>query len=85
MGSHRSEPARIAVVDDDAAVCQSISSLVRSVGYRCRAYQSAEAFLESGGLDETDCILLDIRMPGMDGLTLHLALIRMNYRIPVIY
>ena len=77
--------ALIATVDDDEAVRSSISSLVRSVGYRCIGFDSAEAFLESEGLCNTDCALLDIRMPGMDGLDLHSTLGEMKCEIPVIY
>jgi FixJ family two-component response regulator len=77
--------AVISVVDDDDAVCDAISSLVRSAGYRCVAFGSAEAFLKSGRLGDTECILLDIRMLGMSGLDLQLALCEMNCEIPVIY
>jgi FixJ family two-component response regulator len=85
MGTLGANPVRVAVVDDDDAVRAAISSLVRSAGCRCATFESAEDFLESGGLGETDCILLDIRMPGMDGRDLHLVLRRMNCHIPVIY
>ena len=77
--------ALVAVVDDDPAVCEAISSLLRSAGYRCATFDSAEVFLASGRASEIDCILLDIRMPGMSGLDLHLALTQMNHPAPVIY
>jgi FixJ family two-component response regulator len=79
-----SSTALIAVVDDDAAVCQAINSLLRSAGYRCATFESAEAFLTSGLTYNIDCILLDVRMPGMSGLDLHLMLERLNIRIPAI-
>jgi FixJ family two-component response regulator len=85
MGKVGARSALIAVVDDDHAICQSISSLVRSVGYRCVTFGSAESFLESGRLGNPDCLLLDVRMPGMDGLGLQLALSEMNCEIPIIY
>jgi FixJ family two-component response regulator len=75
----------IAVVDDNDAVQHAISSLVRSAGYDCVAFGSAEGLLKSGDLCRTDCILLDIHMPGIDGLDLQLRLNEMNRRIPVIY
>ena len=75
----------IAVVDDDAAVCEGISSLLRSAGYRCATFGSAETFLTSGVAPEIDCILLDIRLPGMSGLDLHLELNRINCAVPVLY
>lgn len=77
--------ALVAVIDDDAAVCEAISSLLRSAGYRCATFDSAAVFLASGRLSEIDCILLDISMPGMSGLDLHLALTRMMHPAPVIY
>jgi FixJ family two-component response regulator len=80
-----SSGALVAVVDDDLAVCEGISSLLRSAGYRCVTFDSAEVFLASGRAREIDCILLDIRMPGMSGLDLHLALTRMKHPAPVIY
>ena len=76
---------RVVVVDDDHAVRLAISSLVRSAGCRCATFESAEDFLQADGHGDADCILLDIRMPGMDGLDLHLALGGMNCRVPVIY
>lgn len=83
MDAH--EAPLIAVVDDDAAFCEGMSSLLRSAGYRCATFGSAETFLTSGVAPEIDCILLDIRMPGMSGLDLQLELNRINRAIPVIY
>ena len=80
-----SRGALVAVVDDDAAVRVAISSLLRSAGYRCATFDSAEVFLASGHLRSIHCVLLDVRMPGMSGLDLHLALTRMLHPAPVIY
>src|SRR5690348_15268734 len=77
--------ALVAVVDDDAAVREGMSTLLRSAGYRCATFDSAEVFLDSGSVSEIDCILLDIRMPGMSGLDLHLSLTRRRHPAPVIY
>jgi len=80
----------IAVVEDDEAIRGAVSSLVRSARYRCAAFASAEAFLESRKFDDVRCVLLDVRLPGMDGFDLHLrlnqmSLNRMGGAIPVIY
>jgi FixJ family two-component response regulator len=83
MGASRG--ALVAVVDDDAAVRVAISSLLRSAGYRCATFDSAEVFLASGCVREIDCVLLDICMPGMSGLDLHLTLTQMNQSAPVLY
>ena len=77
--------ALIAVIDDDAAVCEAMSGLVRSAGYSIATFDSAETFLESGCAPYIDCILLDIRMRRMNGLDLHLAMRRTNWNIPVIF
>ncbi|MDH3667879.1 MAG: response regulator [Paracoccaceae bacterium] len=62
--------AKIYVVDDDAAVGESIEALLVSAGYEAEAFTSAELFLDSFDPPSAACILLDVRMPGMDGLTL---------------
>jgi len=61
---------KIYVVDDDAAVGDSIEALLSSVGYETEAFVSARQFLDSFDPSGAACILLDVRMPGMDGLTL---------------
>jgi FixJ family two-component response regulator len=75
----------VAVVDDDSAVREAISSLLRSAGYRCAIFDSAETFLASASLRDVHCMLLDVRMPGMSGLDLHQMLRRMSCDVPVIY
>ncbi len=61
---------KIYVVDDDEAVGDSIEALLSSVGYEAEVFVSAGQFLESFDPSGAACILLDVRMPGMDGLTL---------------
>jgi len=75
----------ISVVDDDESVRESIEGLMRSVGYAVRAYASAEAFLSSGHLGDTGCLILDVRMPGMDGIELHRHLLASGRAMPVIF
>lgn len=77
--------ALVAVVDDDLAVREAMSSLLRAAGYRCAIFDSAETLLASGSLRDIRCMLLDVRMPGMSGLDLHQMLRRMSCDIPVIY
>src|SRR5260370_40035502 len=57
-------------VDDDFRVRESIESLVESAGYAALVFPSAEAFLQSGALAGTICLVTDVRMPGMDGIEL---------------
>ena len=75
---------RIAVIDDDLRVLESLVSLLSSFGYRAEGYQSAEEFLASETLSNTSCILTDIEMRQMSGLGLLQYLKSRNNTIPVI-
>jgi FixJ family two-component response regulator len=75
----------VGVVDDDESIRDALSSLIRSAGYQCELFPSAEAFLDSNRLGQTDCMLLDIQMPGLSGIELHSKLREMDCRIPVIF
>ena len=74
----------ITVVDDDASVRESMSSLLRSVGHAVNEFRSAEELLASVTLDETDCVITDVRMPGMSGLELQRRLALSHPLLPVI-
>ena len=58
----------IAIVDDDASIRDALESLLRAVGWRAEGFTSAEAFLQSGQVHTTACLLLDVRLPGGSGL-----------------
>jgi ergothioneine biosynthesis protein EgtB len=60
----------IAIIDDDQALCSSLEDLVRSIGYRAEAFASVETFLASPSLLIFECVVADVRMPGMNGLDL---------------
>ena len=62
--------AMISVVDDDHSVRESLARLIRSVGFNVQVFGSAEEFLSAGQGRQPDCLILDIRMPGMNGLEL---------------
>lgn len=86
-GETRTETALpiIGIVDDDEPVRDSISSLVRSAGYRTALFDSAEAFLQSDDMRDAACLILDIRMPGMSGLELQRRLSDMKRSIPIVF
>ena len=75
----------ISIVDDDEALRRSLDNLIRSAGLRARGFASAEAFLESNQLSETDCLILDLRIPGMSGLELQRQLALTNSDLPIIF
>jgi FixJ family two-component response regulator len=75
----------IAVVDDDESVRRSTRRLLESFGYRAAVFESAEGFLRFGQLRDTSCLVLDVQMPGMDGLELQTQLAAEGCGIPVIF
>lgn len=77
--------ATVYIVDDDDAVRDSLSLLMKSAGLRARAYESAETFLSAFSPDNYGCLLLDIRMPGMNGMELQRELLARNSMLPIIF
>ena len=75
----------IAIVDDSDSVRNGMATLLRSLGHSVAAFDSAEAFLESGQVSSTTCLITDVQMPGMSGLDLQKRLIAEGHRIPVIF
>ena len=72
------------VVDDDEAVRRSLSFLLEAAGFRVETHQSAVAFLHRPGIPPQGCIVTDVRMPEMDGLTLQQTLVKRGIALPVI-
>jgi RNA polymerase sigma factor (sigma-70 family) len=77
-------PQTVYIVDDDPGVCDSLSLLLELRGFRTRSFASAEAFLEAVQLDWAGCAVIDLRMPGMDGIALQGELLRRNIPLPAI-
>ncbi|MDP2833510.1 MAG: response regulator [Pseudomonadota bacterium] len=75
----------ITIVDDDDAVRDSLALLLNFRGFRCRSYASAEDCLAAWSPDWRGCLLLDLRMGGMDGLTLQQALAERGSHLPVVF
>jgi FixJ family two-component response regulator len=75
----------ISVVDDDHSVRESLARLIRSVGFGVQLFGSAEEFLSACPGREPDCLILDIRMPGMNGLELQRELSVGDRDLPVIF
>jgi FixJ family two-component response regulator len=75
----------ISIVDDDHSVRESLARLIRSVGFRVQVFESAEDFLSTSQGRRADCLILDIRMPGMNGLELQRELSTSDRELPVIF
>jgi FixJ family two-component response regulator len=75
----------ISVVDDDHSVRESLARLIRSVGFGVQVFGSAEEFLSASQGRQADCLILDVRMPGMSGLELQRELSASHGDLPVIF
>ena len=75
----------ISIVDDDESVRTALKSLIDSVGFRAEVFGSGEEFLKSTALSQTDCLIADVRMPGMTGLELQDRLNAAHSPIPVVF
>jgi FixJ family two-component response regulator len=75
----------ISIIDDDDSVRESLQRLMRSVGFAVNVFASAEEFLDSDRLRYTDCLILDVRLPGMNGLELQRHLATSQSEIPIIF
>jgi FixJ family two-component response regulator len=75
----------ISIVDDDESIRRTTTFLVESFGFRAAAFESAERFLKSGELHETSCVIVDVQMPGMNGLQLQSELAAAGYDVPIIF
>ena len=77
--------ALVCVVDDDQSLRESLPDLLRELGFACRAFSSAEEFLESDAVESADCLLLDVAMPRMSGPDLQRELASRRLRIPIVF
>ncbi len=73
------------VVDDDLSVREALSSLILSEGLRVETFDSAQHFLEQHKIDAPSCLVLDVNMPGLNGLALQTALSEAANDIPIIF
>lgn len=75
----------VAIVDDDELFRRSIERLVRSAGFSVETFGSAEDFLEDADLDRIACAILDMKLPGMNGLDLQQRLITRPRPVPIVF
>jgi len=79
-----SSPPVIAVVDDDEAMRDALSELLQVMSMECRTFERAEAFITASSQESFDCLITDLRMPGMSGMELIRELKARGSRLPVI-
>ena len=75
----------ILLIDDDISVRKSLARLIRSAGLDVNVFASAEDFLNSNHHPKANCLILDVRLPGISGIELHRQLLASRYNVPVIF
>jgi FixJ family two-component response regulator len=75
----------VAIVDDDFAIAQALTGLLDMLGYHCVHFGSAEDFLQDSRDRAVDCLILDLVLPGMNGLDLQKTLTDLGDNIPIIF
>jgi FixJ family two-component response regulator len=79
------ETKTVFVIDDDTAVCRALSRMLTAAGYEVRAFESAEDFLAEGHAEGPGCLLLDVCLPGLDGMELQRSLLGSPCPRPIIF
>ncbi|CAN7538150.1 response regulator transcription factor [Caballeronia sp. 15711] len=83
--STRRDTSAVYIVDDDAAIRRALATLMRSVDLRVETFASSEEFLRHPRTEGPSCLILDVRLRGKNGLTVHQELINSGMRIPVVF
>ena len=80
-----SDKPLVCVVDDDSLTRDSMLRLLRSFGFRAEPFVSGEEFLDSGYLERSACLIVDVRLPGLSGIELQQRLVVNHCEVPVIF
>lgn len=75
----------VSVVDDDESMCRMLSRGIQAAGFGVAVFNSAEEFLDSGNVSESDCLVLDVDLPGMNGIELQQHLKQSGTDISIIF
>ena len=75
----------IAIVDDDEALREALGSVMKAAGFKIDTFATAEAFLGSHNRANTACLILDVRLPGMNGIELQRSLADSGSQIPIVF
>ena len=85
MNETLTKTGTIAIVDDDEALREALGSVMKAAGFSSRTFASAEEFLACDDCEETACLILDVRLPGMSGIELQRRLADAHSRLPIIF
>jgi FixJ family two-component response regulator len=86
LGVAMKQPEQVVlVIDDDEGVRTAIASLIAAVGLNCQTFASAKEFLEAVLPDVPKCLVLDVRLPGLSGLSLQRELAERHIEIPIVF
>lgn len=77
--------ARICIIDDDESVCRSLRRLLAANGFQVEAFSDAQSYLDHGKETPWGCIVLDVRMPGIDGFELQARLGEEGQHVPIVF
>jgi FixJ family two-component response regulator len=78
-------PPTVIIIDDDPAIRESISSLIRSIGFQAKTLSSVDEFRKSGRPNGPACLVLDVRLPGQSGLELQRELAASHIQLPIVF
>jgi FixJ family two-component response regulator len=78
-------PPTVIIIDDDPAMRESISSLIRSIGFQAKTLSSVDEFRKSGRPNGPACLVLDVRLPGQSGLELQRELAASHIQLPIVF
>jgi FixJ family two-component response regulator len=79
------DDASVFIIDDDASMRAAMQRLLKSVGLRAESFATPQEFLQRGLPDGPNCLVLDVRLPGMSGLDVQRRLIETGVQIPIIF
>jgi len=75
----------VVIVDDDPQVCEALATLMQAAGYETQIFSNGEALLDSSAPDGAACLLLDLQLPGMDGIEIQQRLLDRDWNLPVLF
>ena len=80
-----SKPPTVFVIDDDRSIRKALERFFKSYDYQVEVYAAANEYLASDPTDDPGCLILDLQMPGLNGLELQQELLRRKIEIPIVF